>query len=137
MSFLSVNKLGIKETQPITKPTRKEFSDIFADNKVAFFNAGSGFWALDPSGDMKMLFTPNLHKPLKHISNDDKLQKLIGNLEQNSEAYKEVNKYLYNDAKFNVYTHLRRFFVAKNKSLLGEVPFAITSPAPWQVFKVK
>jgi ABC-type transport system substrate-binding protein len=130
------DKLGIKSTAPITKPTRKDFSDIFSEGKVAFFNAGSGFWALDPAGDMKMLFTPNLHKPLKHISDDEKLQMLIGKLGTGAAAYTETNRYLYEESRFNVYTHLRRFFATKNKSILAEVPFAITSPAPWQVFKV-
>lgn len=128
--------LGIKATKPIVKATRKEFSDLFSEGKTAFFNAGSGFWALDPAGDMKMLLTPNLHKPLKHVSDDDKLQSLIGQLSSSSATYTEVNRYLFEEARFNVYTHVRRFFAAKNKKLIGEVPFAITSPAPWQVFKV-
>lgn len=134
---LTFNKLGIKTTTPITAPTRKEFSDLFADGKVAFYNAGSGFWALDPGGDMKMLFTPNLHKPLRHVSEDIKLQNFIGRLEQDKSTFSEVNRYLYEEARFNVYTHLRRFFAAKDKALTGEVPFAITSPAPWQVFRAQ
>lgn len=128
--------LGIKATKPIVKQTRKEFSDQFSEGKVAFFNAGSGFWALDPAGDMKMLLTPNLHKPLKHVSDDEKLQTLIGQLSSSSSTYAKVNRYLFEEARFNVYTHVRRFFAAKNKNLLGDVPFAITSPAPWQVFRV-
>lgn len=128
--------LGIKVTKPIVKQTRKEFSDLFSEGKVAFFNAGSGFWALDPAGDMKMLLTPNLHKPLKHVSDDDNLQTLISQLNSSSSTYAKVNRYLFEEARFNVYTHVRRFFAAKNKNLLGDVPFAITSPAPWQVFRV-
>lgn len=134
---LTFSKLGIKPTNPITAATRKEFSDIFAEGKVAFYNAGSGFWALDPGGDMKMLFTPNLHKPLRHVSEDSKLQNFIGRLEHDKSSFGEVNRYLFEEARFNVYTHLRRFFAAKDKALIGEVPFAITSPAPWQVFKVQ
>ncbi len=128
--------LDIKASSPVIKSTRKEFSDLFAEGKVAFFNAGSGFWALDPAGDMKMLLTPNLHKPLKHVSDDEKLQSLIAQLSSSSSNYAKVNRYLFEEARFNVYTHVRRFFAAKNKKLLGDVPFAITSPAPWQVFKV-
>lgn len=134
---LTFQRLGIKPTKTITVPTRKEFSDLFATGKVAFFNAGSGFWALDPGGDMKMLFTLNLHKPLRHVSEDSKLQKFISRLEEDKSAYADVNRYLFDEARFNVYAHLRRFFAAKDKTLIGEVPFAITSPAPWQVFKVK
>ncbi len=128
--------LGIKASAPIIKATRKEFAEMFADGKVAFFNAGSGFWALDPAGDMKMLLTPNLHKPLKHVSDDESLQTVIAQLSSSSSAYAKVNRYLFEDAKFNVYMHVRRFFAAKDMKLIGEVPFAISSPAPWQVFKV-
>ena len=133
---LTFTKLGIETTTPITAPTRKEFSDLFAEGKVAFYNGGSGFWALDPGGDMKMLFTPNLHKPLRHVSEDTKLQTFIERLEHDKSTFSEVNHYLFDEARFNVYTHLRRFFAARDKTLIGEVPFAITSPAPWQVFKV-
>lgn len=124
-------------TDPIIVPTRSEASEIYATGKIGIFNAGSGFWALDPSGDMKMLFTPNLHKPLQHIAEDLKLQKMIEDVQTDTKVYAKASRYLYEDAKFNVYAHPRRFFAAKDRALLAELPFAVTSPAPWQVFQVK
>lgn len=53
--------------------------------------ASSGFWALDPAGDIKMLFTPNMHKLLSPITEDEKLQKLLGQVDESVEAYKAVN----------------------------------------------
>ena len=128
-------KVGAKIESPVIAPDRKTLMDYFSDGKIALFSASSGFWALDPVGDMKMLFTPNLHKVLRFASEDPALQKMINDLENGKTNFKEVNRYLYNQGVFNVYSHLRRFFASPNKSLLADVPFAITSPAPWQVFK--
>lgn len=122
--------------EPIIAASRSEAVDLFAKGKISVFNAGSGFWALDPSGDMKMLFTPNLHKALQHVADDPKLQALIAEMQDDTKAYAKANRYLFADAKFNVYAHPRRFFAARDHSLLAELPFAVTSPAPWQVFKV-
>lgn len=130
-------RIGMKPSAPILASTRSDAANLYATGKIAIFNAGSGFWALDPAGDMKMLFTPNLHKPLQHITDDSKLQSLIEGIEDNPQNYEKVNRYLYKDAKFNTYAHLRRFFAAKEKNILADLAFAVTSPAPWQVFKVE
>lgn len=132
----TVEKIGMKPSDPIVAENRKDLADLFADGKISVFSASSGFWALDPSGDMKMLFTPNLHKALKFVSDDSTLQKMISELDSGKGNYALVNRYLHDEATFNVYSHLRRFFASPSKKLLIDVPFAITSPAPWQVFKV-
>lgn len=129
--------LGVKAAEPLAMKTRKAFSEAFSEGTIAFFNAGSGFWALDPAGDTKMLFTPNLHRPLKQITAIPTFQNLISKLNQDSNSFKAVNEYLFGEALFNVYGHQRRFFAAKDATLIPELNFAITSPAPWQVFKVK
>lgn len=135
---LTLKELGLDKIQPLVLASRKELAEHFISGKVALFNAGSGFWPLDPAGDLQMLFTPNLHKPLEYITKDEKLQKLIRKIQTNESdvnVYKDVNRYLYNEALFNVYGHVRRFFCAKNAKLLTEFPAAITSPSPWQVFR--
>lgn len=135
----TLETLGIK-TKASEADTRKALSMEFSAGKIAVYNAGSGFWPLDPSGDVKMLFTPQLHEILKFVSNDKTLQTLIDKVqgdEANVSAYKEINQYLYDEATFAVYAHVRRFFAAKNKNLLPDFPAAITSPSPWQVFQGK
>lgn len=129
-------KIGVKPAAPTVAANRKDLADLFTDGKISVFSGSSGFWALDPSGDMKMLFTPNLHKALKFVSDDSKLQKMISELDSGQGNYAQVNRYIHDEATFNVYSHLRRFFASPSKKLLVDVPFAITSPAPWQVFKV-
>lgn len=132
----TLRTIGNDHSEPTVTTTRKELSDLFVDRKIDLFNGSTGFWALDPAGDLKMLFTPNLHKPLQHVSEDAELQKMISELETDPSSYARVNRYLYKEARFNVYTHLRRFFASPNKKLVADVPIAITSPAPWQVFRV-
>ncbi len=119
-------------------PSRKELYEAFNAGDIEIMTAGTGFWALDPIGDLKMLFTPNLHKILSHVSKDEKLQKLIGALDENESAahLAVVNQYIYDQALFNVFSHVRRFYFSKDKTVMKEVPFAITSPAPWQVFNL-
>lgn len=132
----TLKSLGTKSSNPKVMKTRKEFADAYSDAKIAFFNAGSGFWALDPAGDARMLFTPNLHKPLKQLTSDSKFQQLLANLDNGANSFKSANEYLFQESLFNVYGHQRRFFAVKNDSQVHLLNFAITSPAPWQVFKV-
>lgn len=133
----TLRELGVKKTLPVAKKSRKEFAEAFTDGNIAFFNAGSGFWALDPAGDTRMLFTPNLHKPLAQITSDQHFQQLLHKLDREPDSFKKLNEYMFEESLINVYGHQRRFFAAKNKSLAREVTFAITSPAPWQVFTAK
>ena len=86
-----------------------------------------------------MLMTPNMHKTLKFVSDDQKMQNLIKNLKTTNlskAAFTELNQHVYQESRFNIFTHVRRFYAAKNKSVIAEAPVSITSPAPWQVFKV-
>lgn len=133
----ALEELGAIASKPLAVQTRKEFTDSFSGGKIAFYNAGSGFWALDPVGDVKMLFTPNLHKPLKQLWSDPKFLKLLADVGDDAASFKAINTYLFDESLLNVYGHQRRFFAAKNSSLFRELNFAITSPAPWQVFKVQ
>ncbi len=130
-------KMGTGLTKPIIVSNRKEVTDLFAVGKIWVSSASSGFWALDPAGDMKMLLTPNLHKVLKFVSADPTVQQLISDLGEKPDGFAKVNRRIYEQANLNVYTHVRRFFAASSQHTLADVPFAITSPAPWQVFKVK
>ncbi len=141
-AFVSAFKNTLKsfelKGEPQVFKTRKDQSDKFSAGELAVLNAGSGFWANDPVGDLQMLFTPNLHKALNFITKDDQLQKLIQNLvsdQTDQTKYLAVNKYLHDQAMFNVYTHVRRFYFSKDKNRLKQIPQGSAAPAPWQVFE--
>lgn len=114
---------------------------MFAKNTNAFFTAESGFWAEDPIGDVKMFFTPNLHEPLKFVLQDHALSNLIDQLNEESieinADLQQVNRTLYKEALLNVVFHSQRFFATRNKSLLKELPQAVSSPAFWQVINAE
>lgn len=133
------SELGIEKSEPVVMETQKDEVELFANNKLSISGFQTGFWAFDPAGDIQMLMTPNMHKSLKFVSEDQKMQELIRNLKssglQNS-AFTELNKHIYQESLFNVFSHVRRFFVVKDKKILQEAPVSITSPAPWQFFKV-
>lgn len=134
------NELGIEKSEPVVMETQKDEVDLFINGTLSVSGFQTGFWAFDPAGDIQMLMTPNMHKSLKFVSEDQKMQELIRNLKssglQNS-AFVELNKHIYQESLFNVFSHVRRFFVVKDKKILQEAPVSITSPAPWQVFKVE
>ena len=130
--------LGAKPNPPILYENFHELSDAFIGEKIDFSFIGTGFWALDPAGDLQMMFTPDLHKPMKFVSEDKKLQKLIEELVQNPNKewrYKEINQHIYNEALIRAYSHLKMFYISKNQSFLKKIPQGITAPSPWQVFK--
>ena len=131
-------KLEIKDNKPVLFASRKEMFEAFYEGKIALAGVSSGFWAHDPSGDLQMLFTPNLHKILSFVSRDGSLQKLIKDVVKESESqgsYKVVNQYLFDESLFNVYTHIRRFYFTKNNSYLKKPQLGMSAPNPWQVFE--
>lgn len=131
-------ELGIEFNSPILFKDRKEEVENFISGKSTFMYGRTGFWALDPTGDIQMLFTPNLHKGLQHFWSDSQLQEnlrvLVKNGDVNMKAIDDINQHLYSDAKFNVYAHIRRFYASKNSNLVKHLPIGITSPSPWHLF---
>lgn len=134
-------ELGLKLKGPTQLADRKEEVENFISNKSAFMYGRTGFWALDPTGDIQMLFTPNLHKGLQHFWKDQTLQTYLSHIvkdgQVNSKVVDEINAHIFTDAKFNVYSHIRRFYASKNKSLVQKLPIGITSPSPWHLFEAK
>lgn len=135
---MTVQELGIELVGPTAYADRKQEVSEFLAGRSAFLYNRTGFWAMDPTGDIQMLFTPNLHKVLEHFWQDDKLQSLLHNVAKdgavNVESVDSINAYLFTSAKFNVYSHIRRFYASSNKNLVQNLPNGITNPSPWHLF---
>ena len=133
-------KLQIPTVAGVALPDRVAEADAFSRNEIGLLPAQTGFWALDPAGDVQMLFAPNMHEMFKFVTGDKELQILVRNLKDGAQdkvgSYKKLNQYLFNDAVFNVFTHVRRFYSSRDKNLIAELPISVTSPSPWQVFQV-
>ena len=130
--------LGVEIPQPLVLESYNEFYDAFIAGKLDFITFSSGFWPLDMSGDLQMLFTPGLHKALQFMAKDSKFQAMIESIignPKNEKLYQDINQYLYDKALARPYSHFKRFYISKNYGLLSKIPVGITSPAPWQLFR--
>ncbi|MGE3682125.1 MAG: ABC transporter substrate-binding protein [Bdellovibrionales bacterium] len=117
----------------------KERFNSFISGNLDVLLGGSGFWAFDPVGDVQMLFTRGLHKPLSFVTSDLKLQELLNGLEfeQNPvRRLRSLNQYVYDQALLNVYSHSKRVYLTRGSGVSKTIPVAITPPAPWQMFDV-
>lgn len=111
----------------------------FLNNEMNTLLIFSGFWAQDPIGDISMFYTPNLHSVLKHFWGDETHNRLIAELENETDPKKlrmkmeELNRHIDQKALSSNLVHFRRFYITAptQKSLI--LPQAITSPAPWHL----
>jgi ABC-type transport system substrate-binding protein len=128
--------LGIENKAKILE-SREEQGELFSKGKLSIFEGFTGFWAQDPAGDLKMLFTPKMHPPLRYLAEDKKLQQLIQAVyeTESQEDYLAVNKYIASGSVFNVFMHTRRFYIAKKgNQTLDHTPMSMGSIVPWQIF---
>lgn len=134
----TAKELGLELGADLKFADRKQEVEAFLTGKSAFLYNRTGFWAMDPTGDIQMLFTPNLHKVLEHFWTDDRLQGYLRDVVKdgvvNSDAVDGVNAYLFTNSKLNVYSHIRRFYASKNKELVQHLSIGITNASPWQIF---
>jgi hypothetical protein len=131
-------RLAIKVPEAQVVPGTDELVSIYKQGRIGLLPGGSGFWALDPGGDIKMLFTRNLHPGLSVVSDDDKLQEMLAALGADGTSkrsqYEEINRYLFENALYNVYSHSSRLFIVKKGGGFKRLPLGLTLPPPWMLF---
>lgn len=138
----TVKNLGMKfgEVIILKGNSSTEWPSLFNAGKTALLPFQTGFWAMDPVGDVRMLFTPNLHKDLGLATNDPKLQKLLSELKHSPPGdgtrakMEEINRYTFSHAVFNPIFQFKKLYASKNKAELKEFPLAVQQPYPWQLF---
>ncbi len=137
MNALRNEDNGLLIEAPVVFDNFDSLKEAIKLNRIDVMITSSGFWAADPAGDIRMFFTPGMHESINHITSDPELQKLLTELEndQSPENFIKVNRYLYEDAKFNVYRHAARFYMTNKNVSLKNLPLGITSPAPYTVLE--
>ena len=136
----TLSKLNVA-SEALEFKSKLELAQAYASGKISVVPVSTGFWPLDPAGDLQMLFTPNLHLILSKVSSDKYLQSKIqyalssSSLSQRTAIFREINQHLFDEAVFNVYVHVRRFFASRRSASKPSIPLGITSAAPWQVFQ--
>ncbi len=134
-------ELGQTDSDPVIFETRQQQDEAFLGQKVHIARFATGLWPLDPLGDLQMLFTPGLHKTLVFQQKDTALQDKITHLRSElppsdrPNLAKDLNRYIFDDATFNVYRHISRFYVSTKSGQLSNFPTSVGSAAPWQVFE--
>ena len=138
----TARRLGIElETAAELSSARDHEAEFYKLNTFCVFGR-TGFWPLDPVGDIRMLFTPNLHQGLqviwkdKHVTNSlDEIGKLSDPIIIRSQM-EDLNRYFVTQSVFNSIAQFRRYFASSGRDTLREMPLAVQQPYAWQVFKV-
>jgi ABC-type transport system substrate-binding protein len=113
--------------------------DAYQNKNVVLHTTHSGFWPLDPIGDIQMLFTPNMHQDYKDIWTNNQLVTLLkdlGDTEDESlvdKKMKIINQSLYQDATMSIISHQSYTYIYK-KSKAHIKNLSLTVPYPWEVF---
>ncbi|MCB0361487.1 MAG: hypothetical protein KDD35_02120, partial [Bdellovibrionales bacterium] len=134
------SSIGVQLPKPKKFSSRAELSQAFLNGEIDLMYGSTGFWSLDPIGDLQMLFTPNLHQDLRDIANDPEVRSRLQALSADDagiEPFEELNRYLFDDAAFSVFTHHARIYLQSKTSGQKPLPFGITSPPPWMLFAVE
>jgi Bacterial extracellular solute-binding proteins, family 5 Middle len=123
--------------EPLPDAPRTKVFEAFVNGQQDVLLGGSGFWPFDPVGDLQMLFTPGLHKPLTFVTKDPKLRGWLGNLETEENpagTMAAINQHIYDSSLLNVFSHIKRVYLTTPNGVSEKIPVAITPPAPWQMF---
>lgn len=133
-------RLGLSDIKPVEVTDRKEIAELFLNGKTTLFVSSSQFWELDVVGEIKMFFTPNMHPPLKFVTENLRLQELVskldveGNIYDNQTTLEELNRLVFDQALLNVYSHFQMLLLSKKGHPLEAEKHSATITKPWDVF---
>lgn len=138
---LTYKQLNIPEEKIFKPSSILEAEKNFTAKQTPALIFGSGFWSLDPIGDLQMMFTPNLHPRLFYAATNSTINSKI-DLLQNVESEEELttqmkafNLAIFESGLVNVFLHTRKFYASVSLENIRELPQQVAAPAPWQVFK--
>ena len=123
----------------LDSPSNEYLDKAFISGEMPIDNLSSGFWAQDPTGDLAMFFTPQLHLALTFLWKDENLYKNLKDVEFESNLFslkdkmEKLNKDLFENSLIAPIAHFRRFFITSSSMSTLNLPQSITSPAPWQL----
>lgn len=125
----TLKKLEIHELKALETG---EYEDLWAKGLITLLAASCGFWPIDPSGDIRMVFTPGMHR---FVILDKEVSNLVGNMKSNDKkSHEEFNRYIFEDSKMIITTNYSRIFFM-SKKISHYVAYGISGPQPWFFFK--
>lgn len=125
----TLKKMGLPEIQPVEIG---EYEDLWGKGLISIRPATCGFYPIDPSGDLRSVFTPETHP---FVILDKEVSNLVSKIKYNDKkSHEEFNRYIFEDSKMVVTTNYSRiFFMSKKASLY--IAYGISGPQPWFFFK--
>lgn len=125
----TLKSMGLPDVQPLETG---DFKSLWEKGDLAIRPATCGFWPIDPTGDIRMVFTAGLHA---FVINDTKVSKLIEKLKyRDKKSHVELNRHIFEDSKMAITTNYSRlYFMSKKASLF--LPYGISGPQPWFFFR--
>lgn len=135
-------KLKIQLNAPEIAPGSHSGWSSYKKKTIAFQTTHSGFWPLDPIGDIQMLFTPKLHEDYIDIWTDKDINSLISNLgaiRNKSEApqiMEKINRTIYQKSIMSIFSHQSYSYISKYQANQADIigSFSLTVPYPWEIF---
>lgn len=130
----TLKKLGIVAASESTQIYDGNYLKYWDQGLIAARPGHSTLGSIDPSADIKTIFTPGAHDFLNWLTNDPKLVALTNQLhDKDLETHLRLNRYLFEESKFAVTSNFSRIFLlsnAQNKTL----PFRLREPEPWMFY---
>lgn len=125
----TLKKLGLPEVHPLKEG---DFESLWKRGTLSIRPATCGFWPIDPTGDIGMVFTPGFHP---FVVLDKNILNLMSKLKhKDKKSHIDFNRYIFEDSKMVITTNYSRvYFMSKKASLF--IPYGISGPYPWIIFK--
>lgn len=134
--------LGLSIQSPEVAPGSHTGWPSYKSKQIAMQTTDSGFWPLDPTSDIQMLFTPYLHEDYMDIWADSSFNEKINTLSKAIDVstaeseMQNINRALYEQSLMGILSHQSYSYIALKKSNMGATQGALflTVPYPWEVF---
>ena len=104
----TLKRMGIRESSILPEKDRTKEMELWKKGAFDIRPTHSGLDTNDPTLDLKMLFTKNMHYFLIDLQDDFQLQKMLGSINHTQvkkmdiDLLKKINQYLFEDSVFSI-----------------------------------
>lgn len=104
----TLKRLGINESPILPEKDRNKEMDLWKKGDFDIRPTHSGLDTNDPTLDLKMLFTKNMHYFLIDLQDDIRLQEMLGSINHTQvkkmdiDLLKRINRYLFEESVFSI-----------------------------------
>lgn len=131
--ILTLKHINVKNVSVKSNLNNSQITDEFASGNLSIVAGSSGFWALDPVGDVEMYFTKNLHKTLKYVWEDKDLYSLIEKIDPKMTklSLEKINKHMFRESRLGIFMHFRRFYATHKDLKIDKILASTSISPPW------